>query len=82
MFDRRKTPPTEPLPEKGATTLTDRILWLCPAIGLIAGAVVLWLFGLTLWTALGIMFLVACPLVVVWVLVIARRQNTGANTKR
>jgi len=82
MFDRRKTPPTGPLPGTGATTLTDRILWICPVIGLIAGAVVLWLFGLTLWTALGIMFLVACPLVVVWVMVIARRQNTGANTKR
>lgn len=82
MFDRRKTPPTGPLPGTGATTLTDRILWLCPAIGLIAGAVVLWLFGLSLWTAVGIMFLVACPLVVVWVLAIARRQNTEAKTKR
>ena len=82
MFDRRKTPPTGPLPGTGATTLTDRIRWLCPAIGLIAIAVILWLFGLSLWPAVGIMFLVACPLVVVWVLAIARRQNTEAKTKR
>lgn len=73
MFDRRNKPPTEPLPGTGATTLTDRILWLCPAIGLIAVAVVLWLLGPSLLTAVGIMFLIACPLVVVWALAIARR---------
>ena len=82
MFDRRNKPPTEPLPGTGATTLTDRILWLCPAIGLIAVAVVLWLLGPSLLTAVGIMFLIACPLVVVWVLAIARRQNSAVKTKR
>ena len=82
MFDRRNKLPTEPLPGMGATTLTDRILWLCPAIGLIGGAVILWLFGVSLWTAVGIMFLIACPLVVVWVLATARRQNSEAKTKR
>ncbi len=82
MFDRRNKPAAEPLPGTRATTLFDRILWLCPIIGLIAGAVVLWLFGLTLWTAAGIMFLIACPLVVVWVLAMARRQNSEAKPKR
>lgn len=57
-------------------SLSDRLLWLCPIIGLIAGAAILWLFGFTLWTALAFAFLIACPLVVAWALVIDRQQNS------
>ena len=49
---------------------SSRLLWICPFLGLFAGAAVLWIFGVTLWTALVLVFLVACPLVVAWVLVI------------
>ena len=59
-----------------APSLSDRLLWLCPVIGLIAGAAILWLFGFTLWTALAFVFLIACPYVVIWVLVTDRRQNS------
>ena len=59
-----------------APSLADRLLWLCPIVGLFAGAVILWQFGFTLWTGLASVFLIACPLVFVWVLVIDQRQNS------
>lgn len=65
-----------PLPsDRKPASLRDCLLWLCPFIGLAGGIGILWLFGLTLWTASAFIFLVACPLIVVWVLLIERRQN-------
>ena len=58
-----------------APSLAERLLWLCPIVGLITGAVILGLFGFTLWTGLAFVFLITCPLVLVWVLVIDRRQS-------
>lgn len=52
-----------------------RLLWICPVLGLIAGGAVLWLFGTSLWTAVAFLFLIGCPLAVVWVLMIARQEN-------
>ncbi len=66
---------------KNLTRLRDRLLWLCPLVGLIAGTVILYLFSFTLWTAVSIVFLITCPLVGVWVLVIERRQNPNARRK-
>lgn len=57
------------------TSLLDRVLWLCAAVGLIAGSVALWLFGFTFLAAAALVLLVVCPLVVVWVLRIERQQN-------
>ncbi len=57
------------------TTLRDRLLWICPLVGLVAAVVILWQFGLSIWTAVAFVFLIACPLVVVWVLAIERRQE-------
>jgi hypothetical protein len=59
-------------PEKSAA-LRDRLLWICPLAGLLAAAAILWLFGFALWTVLAFLFLIACPLAVVWVLAIERR---------
>ena len=59
--------------------LADRLLWICPALGLLAGAAVLWIFGMTMWTALTVVFLLACPLVGVWVLAIDRQRNPSAR---
>jgi hypothetical protein len=56
-------------------TLGDRILWVCPIIGVIAATALLWLIGLTFWTSLAIAFLVACPLVIAWVLLAERMQK-------
>jgi Flp pilus assembly protein TadB len=52
-----------------------RLLWLCPLVGLIAGAVILGLFGVKLWTAITFALLITCPLLIVWVLLIERRQR-------
>jgi Flp pilus assembly protein TadB len=52
----------------GEGWLPGRLLWICPLVGLMAGAVVLWFFGVTLWTAIAFVFLITCPLVVAWVL--------------
>jgi predicted cobalt transporter CbtA len=56
-------------------SLGERLLWFCPAVGLIAGAVVLWLFGISLWTAVALVLLIVCPLIVAWVLAIGSRQG-------
>lgn len=63
----------------GQTAPLDRsrswLLWLCPLVGLIAGAVILGFFGVKLWTAITFVLLITCPLVIVWVLLIERRQQ-------
>jgi len=75
--------PAPPAPHTaGPAILHDHLLWLCPTVGLVAGAALLWLLGLTLWTALAFVFLVACPAVVAWVLVSERRQNPTARRQR
>lgn len=51
------------------------LFWLCPLVGLIAGAVILGFFGVKLWTAITVALLITCPLVIVWVLLIERRQR-------
>jgi Flp pilus assembly protein TadB len=51
------------------------LLWLCPLVGLIAGAVILGLFGVKLWTVITVALLISCPLVIVWVLLIDMRQQ-------
>lgn len=52
--------------------LADRVLWICPIVSLVAIAGLLWLVGLTFWTALAIAFLITCPVVVAWVLLAER----------
>jgi predicted benzoate:H+ symporter BenE len=44
--------------------------------------VILLLFGLSLWSALAIAFLIVCPLVVVWVLVAERGRPGSQRSKR
>jgi hypothetical protein len=66
-----------PRTERGSFPLArSHLLWICPTIGLMAGGAILWLFGIGLWTVVAFLFLIACPLVVAWVLVI-ERQETG-----
>lgn len=50
----------------------DRWLWLCPIVGLAGAAVMLWAFGSTWLSALGIAFLISCPAVCIWTLREAR----------
>ena len=50
----------------------DRWLWLCPIVGLAGAGVLLWAFGFTWLSALGIAFLISCPAVGIWTLREAR----------
>jgi hypothetical protein len=55
------------------------LLWICPIIGLTAGAAILWLFGIGFWPVVAFLFLIACPLVVAWVLIIGRQENRATR---
>lgn len=73
--------PNKSIKSERRIPLFGRILLLCVAVGLLAGSVVLWLFGFTFWAAVALVLLVTCPLVVVGVLRIERQQNpTNRNT--
>ena len=48
------------------------MLWICPIAFLGAAAALLWLFDLTLWTALGVALLLACPASIAWALLAER----------
>lgn len=78
MSKNRQSPSVSSTFEQ-STTLRDRLLWICPIIGLVAGATILWLFGIGLSTVVAFLFLIACPLVVAWVLVIERQQNRASR---
>lgn len=53
-------------------------LWLCISIGLIAAAAILFVFGLTWYVALGVVFLMLCPIVV---LLVVREERTAYNLR-
>jgi len=57
----------------------SHLLWICPIIGLVAGATILWLFGFGLWTFVAFLFLMACPFAVAWVLMIERQEDKAAS---
>ena len=78
LKDRPATSPPPALVEE-TPSLGDRLLWLCPIIGLVAGVAILWLFGFGLWTGIAFVFLIGCPLLVAWVLVIGRRRGAPAR---
>jgi Flp pilus assembly protein TadB len=63
--------------------LVPNFVWVCVAVGVIAAVTVLILFGPSLWTLLGIFFLIACPAMAVWVLSVERgyRSTTAARKK-
>lgn len=58
-------------------------VWVCVAVGVIAAVTVLIVFGPSLWTLLGIFFLIVCPTMAVWVLGVERgyRSATAAGKK-
>jgi len=49
-----------------------RLYWLCTSVGVVALAVVLLLFGWSVWAAILIALVLACPAVVAWVLITQR----------
>ena len=55
--------------------LFARLLWICGVVGVLAAATILFLFGISTWTAIAVVLLLACPAVVVWELVDDLRQR-------
>jgi hypothetical protein len=45
-----------------------RLFWLCLGLGLLAIAVLIWVFGLTWWTLVIAALVIACPAIAVWTL--------------
>ena len=73
--------PMRTAPDQRAPRLANGLLWLCIPIGTVAVTVILLLFGVSLWPALGIAFLIGCPLAIIWVLV-AERGLPGAQGRQ
>ncbi len=55
--------------------LFARLLWICGVVGVLAAATILFLFGISTWTAIAVVLLLACPAVVAWVLVDERKRR-------
>jgi hypothetical protein len=68
MHPKRSLAPMPASSEARAPRLADRLLWLCVPIGIVAVVVILLLFRLSLWSAVGIALLIACPMIVAWAL--------------
>lgn len=45
-----------------------RLFWWCLGLGLLALVLLVWLFGLTWWTLLIAVVLIACPVLAAWLL--------------
>jgi hypothetical protein len=49
-------------------------LWLCPAAAVALAAAILALFGFTLWSIIGAVVLLACPVAAVWAYIAGERE--------
>ena len=82
MHLKRSLGPMPASPEARAPRPADRVLWLCVPIGIATLAAILLLLGLSVWSALAIALLIACPLALVWMLVAERRLPGSQRRKR
>ena len=62
-------------------TLWDRLLWVCPIAFLVTAAALLWFFDFTLWTALGVALLLACPVSIAWALLAERLSKPPRDAR-
>ena len=53
--------------------------WLCPWLAIALAAAVLVLWGLTLWTALVVALLLACPVIMLWAVIKLRRPHDSSG---
>jgi cobalamin synthase len=72
-------PASSPRVEEEPVQKLKHLLWFCPFVGLLAGGSILWLYGFTYWAVLAFVFVAACPLVIVWVLMIERSQRPASG---
>jgi hypothetical protein len=72
---------TGPHPGAERRRMPHLMRW-CIAVGVIAAAAILLLYGLSLWTLLAAGLLVACPAVIGWVLITERGYSTRSGTEQ
>jgi membrane protein implicated in regulation of membrane protease activity len=78
-MSRIVVPSTSKEQDIGQGRIRDRLLWLCPFAAIAVAAAILWLFGLTVWTAIAAALLIGCPLAIAWALLterIGKRDST------
>jgi protein-S-isoprenylcysteine O-methyltransferase Ste14 len=68
------------LPQAAAKGM-QRWLWLCPLLGLVMAAVVLYLWGLSWWTAILAALMLVCPITILWGLITLRRYPESRPSK-
>lgn len=56
-------------------SLLTQLLWLCPLLSIAFAALLLWLSGVTPWTAAIAGLLLGCPIAVAWALFDAWREQ-------
>ncbi len=57
-----------PPPPQERPALHERLMWICVPVGIVAVVAMLLLFGWSIWTALLLAILLACPAVMLWAL--------------
>lgn len=65
-----------PLPTQKRPALHERLMWICVPVGIVAVVTMLLLFGWSIWTALLLIVLLACPAVMLWA-VYSTRGDAG-----
>jgi F0F1-type ATP synthase membrane subunit b/b' len=66
------------------TRLANRWLWLCPGLAVLLAALVLMLFGFSIWSALLAALLLVCPALLLWgaiEVVLDERRQRAARKK-
>ena len=53
-----------------------RWVWLCPLLATAAAVGILALWGLTLWTAIGVALFLVCPAIIIWAMLYFGRDET------
>jgi membrane protein implicated in regulation of membrane protease activity len=62
--------------------LATRLLWVCAAIGVVAAVTILLLFGVSTWTAIAFVLLLACPAAIAWALAADRKQRPPTSRSK
>ncbi|HZA66035.1 MAG TPA: hypothetical protein VE592_03745 [Geminicoccaceae bacterium] len=79
---KRPAPPRLAPSDADAPRVADRLFWLCVPIGIMAAIAILRLLGVSWWSAVAIAFLIACPVIVAWAVVVERGLPRPWGRKR
>lgn len=70
---------TSPLQRRCLRLTPSHLLLMCAIVGLMAGGAILWMLGFGPWAVVALSFLIACPFVVAWALMIEREGNRASR---